>query len=147
MFPQFTLIRELELVPPEEEVEGTLCWIADVTLVDSVVLATVGLRGDAGLFRPSSREIGTSGGMSLGAGARNPDLGLSLLSELDLGDARSFFWWSAALLGRDLDLSSPWLDLGESGVFLASLSFPSFLSIGGMIGFEGFVSLPMLLHV
>lgn len=97
----------------------------------------------AGDLSPPELEIGTRGGMSLGAaGARNePDLPESLL-----GDPSPFSDLLSSFFGV-LDLLPPLLELLFS--LSLSLSFESLLdfSIGGMIDLEGVVSLPMLLHV
>ena len=94
----------------------------------------------AGDLSPEDDEIGTRGGMSLGAGARNePDFPLSLL-----GEALSFLSddLPSSVLG-ELGLLSPLFEL----VLLLSFESLEAFSRGGMIDFDGVESLPMLLHV
>lgn len=94
----------------------------------------------AGDLSPPEDDIGTKGGMSFGAGARNePDLPLSLL-----GDDLSFFSedFPSSFFGEP-GLLSPLFEL------VLLLSFESFedFSRGGIMDFDGVESLPILLHV
>ena len=95
--------------------------------------------------------MGTSGGISFGAGTRK-----LLLSDGELGASRLRESLEGTSSVRDSLRSSPGvrglLEDGLSDLWLLlsrwlSLPLLPFLSSGGMIGFDGVVSLPIALHV
>lgn len=136
--PQLTLILLLEEWSPDADGAEEVLGEEEDGLLRSEVEV-----GDF-LLLSEDLEMGTSGGMSLGGGVRKLDLEPPSLLPGEI---------PSRLLSpgfRDLRPSLVVdLALGDS-VFLPSLSLYaslSFFSIGGMIGLEGPVSLPMLLHV
>ncbi len=146
-------MRLLLWAPADVPVADTLCCRTEVTDVLSLspgVLPVADLDVQLSLEEDLSDEdveIGTRGGISLGAGARNPLLGESLLVVLLAGDAPSSRLSWLELLRPLLSSVAGDFPSGDDD-FLWSLSLPeSFFSMGGMIDFEGDVSLPILLHV
>jgi hypothetical protein len=125
--------------PDDEDVEATVDEDTEGELVWGLELLLPSLELLVGVLCPSDFGVtGTRGGISLGGGVRKDEeeLPASLLGE---PAGRSTLFRPASLLAVDL---RP----GDS-LFRPPSLFTSFFSMGGMMGLEGEVSFPMLLHV
>ena len=125
---------------PEEDVKAT-ADDEDGELVEGLELFLPSAELLVGVLCPSDFGVtGTSGGISFGGGVRKDEDLLVAGSLLGDPDCLSSAWDSRPSL---LLVDFP---LGDS-VFLPPSWATSFFSIGGMMGLEGPLSLPILLHV